>query len=81
MGGGIRAWRVTSRIAGRVWVGRGATRVGPGGKFLLSKNKLRQYRPPSYKKPLNKWQSNFQWRAKDKGKWKNNYHVDHRRWW
>ncbi|WIY02434.1 PA14 domain-containing protein [Amycolatopsis mongoliensis] len=81
MAGGIRAWRVTSRIAGRVWVGRGATRVGPGGKFLLSKNKLRQYRPPSYKKKLGKYQSNFQWRATDKGKWKNNYHVDHRRWW
>ncbi|MGW5744547.1 hypothetical protein [Amycolatopsis sp. NPDC003861] len=40
-----------------------------------------QDRPPSYKKPLNKWQSNFQWRATNKGKWKNNYHVDHRRWW
>ncbi|WP_245914268.1 PA14 domain-containing protein [Amycolatopsis sulphurea] len=81
MGGGIRASRLTSRVAGRVWVGKGASRVGPGGRYRLSNDKLRQYRPPSYKAKHRTWQSNFERRTKPKGPWKHNYHVRHRRFW
>ncbi|MBT2469921.1 RHS repeat-associated core domain-containing protein [Streptomyces sp. ISL-66] len=79
MGGGIRASRATSWPAGRALVGRGSRSFGQGlGR--ISRNGLRQWRRPQmkadgFRKP------NFQYRSSAKVKWKNNYHVYHRRWW
>ncbi|MGW1767905.1 RHS repeat-associated core domain-containing protein, partial [Streptomyces sp. NPDC002073] len=80
MSGGIRASRATSWLAGRMWVGRGSRSFGQGlGR--ISRNGLRQWRRPQYKADGH-WKSNFQYRNSGKGKWKNNYHVYHRRpWW
>ncbi len=81
MDGGIRASRATSWLAGRMWVGRGSRTFGTkaGGRGRISKNGMRQWRAPERKSDGHR-KSNFQWRTK-KGKWKNNYHVYHRRWW
>ncbi|THA28868.1 DNRLRE domain-containing protein [Streptomyces sp. A1547] len=80
MDGGIRASRATSWLAGRMWVGRGSSRFG-GNLGRISRDKLRQWRRPTHKSDGH-WKSNFQWRNKSSQKWKNNYHVYHRRpWW
>ncbi|WP_018353078.1 LamG-like jellyroll fold domain-containing protein [Longispora albida] len=89
MSGGIRATRAVSKLAGKKWVQRGATKTvaDKGGTRLLSSDKLRQYRSPEYKKKLGTWQSNFESRPTGKGKMVNNYHVTHRKprkwapWW
>ncbi|ONI83265.1 hypothetical protein ALI22I_32470 [Saccharothrix sp. ALI-22-I] len=82
LSGGIRATRATTWLAGRMWVGRGATkRVADTGYRLFSKNGLRQYRPPAYKGKKWGYQSNFESRSGSKGKMTNNYHVNNRRWW
>ncbi|WP_308189029.1 RHS repeat-associated core domain-containing protein [Streptacidiphilus sp. ASG 303] len=79
MDGGIRASRATSWLAGRMWTGRGSRSFG---KKLgrISRDGLRQWRRPQHKSDGH-WKSNFQYRKSPKGKWKNNYHVYHRRWW
>ncbi|QFZ24798.1 hypothetical protein EKG83_40080 [Saccharothrix syringae] len=82
LAGGIRATRATTWLAGRMWVGRGATkRAADTGYRLFSKNGLRQYRPPAYKGKKWGYQSNFESRAGTRGKMTNNYHVNNRRWW
>nr|WP_245877225.1 DNRLRE domain-containing protein [Streptomyces glaucescens] len=79
MGGGIRSTRATSRLAGRMWVGRGAKRfrTDHGGRGYISRDRTRQWRAPE-RKADGHWKSNFQWREGRKGKWPNNYHVYHR---
>ncbi|GAB2696234.1 PA14 domain-containing protein [Thalassiella azotivora] len=77
MGGGIRSTRATSRLAGRMWVGRGSRQTSIGGR--MSRDGRRQWRPPSYKPKIGSYQSNFESRAAAKGRWTNNYHVYHRR--
>lgn len=50
------------------------------GKTLISKDGLRQYRPPSIKP--NSWsaktgvQANYEHRTKTKGQWQSNGHLD-----
>jgi RHS repeat-associated protein len=80
LGGGIRATRATSALAGRMWTGRGAAKkvTDSGAARYLSKSGLRQYRPASYKGQQWGWQSNFESRAGTRGKMTNNYHVNHR---
>ena len=62
---------------GKAWVGDGY-KVESDGKTLLSKDGLRQYRPPSHKPNLNKTQANFEQRfAGQKTKqWQSNAHLD-----
>ncbi|MFH1197424.1 MAG: RHS repeat-associated core domain-containing protein [bacterium] len=60
---------------GEKWVGKGYT-TSKDGNILISKDKLRQYRKPSYKPKLNKNQANFESRSQPSGKWENNGHLD-----
>ncbi|MCX5205811.1 DNRLRE domain-containing protein [Streptomyces sp. NBC_00237] len=76
MDGGMRTTRTTSRVAGRIWTGRGSRKTAVG---RISANRQRQWRAPSYKPGRKGWQSNFESRSRGKGAWKNNYHVNHRR--
>lgn len=57
------------------WVGDGFT-VASDGKTLISRDGLRQWRPPSYKPYLDKWQSNFESRPVPSGQWQGNGHRD-----
>lgn len=61
--------------AGKAHVGPGF-KVSSNGKYLISADRLRQFRPPSYKPKLGKWQANLEQRAQPKGKWTSNGHVD-----
>jgi hypothetical protein len=61
--------------AGRAWVGDGYRTTG-GGETLISKDGLRQWRAPSYKPKLGKWQSNFESRTEPSGRWQGNGHLD-----
>lgn len=64
-----------AETAGRAWVGDGA-RLASDGKTWLSQDGLRQWRPPSYKPRLDKWQSNFEARWELSGQWQTNGHLD-----
>jgi hypothetical protein len=64
-----------ANAAGRAWVGDGA-RLASDGKTWVSKDRLRQYRPPSYKPRLGRWQANFQSRQQPHGPWLHNGHLD-----
>jgi RHS repeat-associated protein len=61
--------------AGQEWVGTGY-RTASDGTTLVSEDGLRQWRPPSYKPKLDKWQSNFQQRTVPRGPWDDNGHLD-----
>ena len=61
--------------AGQAWVGRGY-KVAGDGKTLISADGLRQWRPPSFKPNLGKWQSNFESRLVPRGQWQGNGHLD-----
>ena len=57
-----RVGKVTSNLAGRIYTGRPFTSIG---KNLVSRDGLRQYRPPVYKVHAKQVQSNFErYRAK-----------------
>lgn len=63
-----------------------AKKAGDVGPRWMSKNGLRQYRPPARKtgkqtKKYGKWQSNFEFRTGAKGKMTTNYQVRHRKLW
>ena len=58
MGAGTRA---RADAAGRAWVGDGYT-TASDGKTLVIADRLRQFRPPSYKPNLDAWQANFEQR-------------------
>jgi RHS repeat-associated protein len=60
---------------GKAWVGDGY-KVASDGKTLISKDGLRQYRPPSYKPKLDKVQANFESRARAGGQWQSNAHLE-----
>jgi hypothetical protein len=63
-----------SDAAGKAFVGDGYTTSSDGS--LMSKDKLRQYRGPSFKPKLGKTQANFESRSKPSGKWTNDGHLD-----
>lgn len=50
--------------------------VGWRRKTLVGKNGLRQFRPPSYKPDLDRWQENFESRVVPRGRWQSNDHLD-----
>lgn len=62
-------------VAGRAWVGEDAT-VASDGSTLGSKDGLRQYRPPSYKPNLGRYQANFESRPQGTREWQSNGHFD-----
>jgi hypothetical protein len=57
------------------WVGKGY-RVASDGKTLVSADKLRQFRPPSFKPNLGKVQANFEGRTLPEDSWTSNGHFD-----
>lgn len=64
-----------AQAAGKAWVGEGAT-LASDGKTLVSADKLRQYRPPTFKPDLGRVQANLEWRPRPAGEWQGNAHVD-----
>lgn len=64
-----------AEAAGRAWVGPNAT-VASDGKTLVSEDGLRQFRPPSYKPNLGRYQCNFEQRNVPNGRWQGNGHLD-----
>ena len=71
------ATRAEADRLGKAWVGPGA-RVASDGKTLISKDGLRQYRPPTYKSRLGKTQANFERRFPGQitRRWQSNAHLD-----
>jgi RHS repeat-associated protein len=67
------AGRLTSAIAGRMYVGRNATTTAKG--YLQSADGLRQYRPPTFKVSQGRIQSNFDRRLTTSVSWKNTNQV------
>lgn len=61
--------------AGRSWVGEDFI-IASDGKTMMSRDGLRQFRPPSFKPKLGKTQANFEWRITNKGAWQGNGHLD-----
>jgi len=59
----------------RALVGKGY-KIASDGKTLISADKLRQFRPPSYKPFLDKTQANFEWRNPGQKQWQGNGHLD-----
>jgi RHS repeat-associated protein len=76
---GIEATARQARIAGRMWVGRGARVSTSRPGTLISRDGLRQYRPPSFKPKVGRSQANFESRLAPKGRWTNNAHLNMRR--
>jgi hypothetical protein len=66
-----------SESLGRSWVGDGY-RVASDGKTLISKDGMRQFRPPSYKPNLGRYQANFEQRIPGQitRQWFSNGHLD-----
>jgi len=67
-----------SEILGRAWVGE-EYRIASDGRTLVSKDGLRQYRPPSAKNSpyaTTGVQSNFEWRNPGQVQWQGNGHLD-----
>jgi len=62
---------------GKAWVGDGH-KVASDGKTLISKDGLKQFRPPSYKPKLDKTQANFEQRfpGQQSNRWQSNGHLD-----
>ena len=67
--------RVEADAIGRAWVGYGYT-VASDGKALVSLDRLRQYRPPSYKLRLGRYQANLEQRQPGQTQWYLNAHID-----
>ncbi len=60
---------------GRAWVGEGFT-TASNGTILISRDGLRQYRPPSYKPAQGRRQANLEARQRPGGEWQHNAHID-----
>jgi filamentous hemagglutinin len=76
--GNFRLGTTTRREAealGRAWVGEGYT-VASDGQTLVSLDRLRQYRPPSYKPRLGQYQANLEQRQPGHTQWYLNAHID-----
>ena len=60
---------------GKAWVGEGYM-VASDGQTLVSLDRLRQYRPPSYKPRLGRYQANLEQRQPGQTQWYLNAHID-----
>jgi adhesin hecA len=66
-----------AREAGMKWVGdNGRESTNRPGRIWVSEDGLRQWRAPSFKPKLGKWQSNFEARERPNGSWTSNGHLD-----
>ncbi|HEY7009322.1 MAG TPA: hypothetical protein VH395_10295 [Jatrophihabitantaceae bacterium] len=61
--------------AGRAWVGDNAI-LSSDRTTWVSEDGLRQFRAPSFKPSLNRWQANFESREVPRGPWQRNGHLD-----
>lgn len=67
-----------SEVLGEAWVGEGYN-IASDGRTLVSKDGLRQYRPPSTKNSpyaTSGVQSNFEWRNPEQSQWQGNGHLN-----
>ena len=64
----------TAHRLGDAWVGSGARTTADG--IRISSDGLRQFRPPSFKPHLGRFQANFESRFAPSGRWLNNGHLD-----
>ena len=64
-----------ANLLGEAWVGPGST-VARGGAAKVSADRLRQFRPPTYKPSQGRAQANLEWRTRPHGKWVANAHID-----
>jgi filamentous hemagglutinin len=69
------ATRQDTDVLGHAWVDPGYT-VASDGKTLVSTDRLRQYRPPSFKPNLGRIQANLEYRLQPAGHWQSNAHID-----
>jgi len=71
------ATRAEANAMGEAWVGEGY-KIASDGKTLVSKDGMRQYRPPTYKPKLKKYQANFEQRVpgQKSKRWQSNAHLD-----
>ncbi len=67
--------REQAQAMGEAWVGPGF-KVASDGKILISADGLRQFRPPSFKPSLGKFQANFETRPVGLTQWQSNAHLD-----
>ena len=70
-----RAARHEAQLMGEAWVGPGFRRSSENPFILISKDGLRQYRPPSFKPSLGVEQANFQARPDARMSWTSNGHL------
>jgi RHS repeat-associated protein len=65
------ATREQADAAGKAWVGPGFRKITTkkGQVIYISRDGLRQYRTPSYKPKLGKYQANLEWRDNARGEW------------
>lgn len=71
------ATREEADLMGKAWVGKGY-KVASDGRTLVSKDGMRQYRPPTYKPRLEKFQANFEQKVPGQKtkQWQSNAHLD-----
>lgn len=69
------ATRLEAEAIGTAWVGERYT-VARDGKTLISQDRLRQYRPPTFKPRIGKYQANLEQRSPGQSQWQSNAHID-----
>jgi len=69
------ATRAEAEALGRAWVGPNP-RVASDGRILVSRDGLRQYRPPEFKSTQGKVQANLEQRSPETTQWHSNAHID-----
>jgi RHS repeat-associated protein len=70
-----KATKSQADTLGKAWVGPGF-RTASDGRTLVSKDGLKIYRPPTFKKSLNKWQANLETKLTETGRPIGNAHID-----
>ncbi len=71
----VRSGSLAAARLSRASVGEGF-QVASDGKTPISRDGLRQYRPPAYKSALKRFQANFEQRPLAEGAWGSNGHLD-----
>lgn len=69
------ASRADADVLGSAWVGPDY-HVSSDGKAWVSADLMHQYRPPSFKPHVGKYQANFEQRWRPVGEWQSNGHLD-----
>ncbi|MDY7094418.1 MAG: RHS repeat-associated core domain-containing protein [Acidobacteriota bacterium] len=69
------ATREQARVVGEAWVGEGFS-IASDGRTLVSADGLRQFRPPTFKPRLGRYQANLQARPPGFTHWQSNGHLN-----